>query len=235
MLQMVKCREISESFLTSVPIDTSANEVMMSYSNHILFTDKITTEAEDIELLKENPWILLEACTMNFYDYLYENKNDVISSMFFYRVDNIRRLVKRVFKKSIFIKTKLQQSGVTIYQINVNGLSSYGKTLLNKMNFEDEIPFEWKKLYFYDKLSNCEREGIYAFKDYVCAHDVQVIKELEQLMRNPLFLSMDISALSISECEKNEIVQTILKNSAEAVICIEKHHSFYLKRICWKR
>ncbi|MEY8369603.1 hypothetical protein AALA24_12680 [Anaerovoracaceae bacterium 42-11] len=198
---------------------------------------------EELNDILNYPWIALQACTTYYYDFLYEKEgrgNTVTEVMFFLEneIETAWNLIKKTFRKALLFKTSLIPANVEIYRVDVTGISNYGKSLLTSLDEHGELPLIWKRLFLSGVYPCKDSEGIY---DFITEN--KIIKQpekkmLQVLMKNPFFNYMDLSAISLTECEEDYNIQFILQQSSQAVISVEKDDTtfgYYTKRLCWKK
>ncbi|MEG2528770.1 MAG: hypothetical protein RSB02_01730 [Anaerovoracaceae bacterium] len=220
-------------------ISISSMEMVDFNSIHRTYEMNYSISAKEIEILYKNPWILLQACNMHFYDFLYcekDNKNDVVGTMFFLEreIEEIRETIKKVFRTSLFLKTNVESNNQLVYKVDVNGITELGETALQQLNLKGAIPNTWKELYLTDTSPMIEKEGIYVFDKPSILQKNNCDNSLNKLLKNPFFCSMNISNIPLMYCEESRVVQEILRICKEAIIIVEKHNSQYLKTVCWE-
>lgn len=183
--------------------------------------------------IKENPLILLNACTMHFYSALYGDKSDICKYMIFDKsdFDKIHKAVSCVFKKiTCFISKTTDNEDIYIYK--VQGINELGEKLLIKMEENKSIPKMWQDLYLSGKCPENEAEGVYAFKSNDKVYKEES-KMLDSLLENPFFSSMDVSNLTVEEAEETPYIGKILDVNKNALFCFERHCGYCIKTLCW--
>ena len=227
--------------LTDIQISIAEDEVEISDEHtHPLFIQSETTISEnEIVVLKEHPWILLQLCTMHFYDFIYGKGSmeaDIVETMFCLEneVEDIWLLIKKLSRKSLFFRTMIVPENTRVYKIELTGISGFGETVLAKLDNQGEIPAMWKMLYLSNSYPLPEDEGIYCFTNSPAVQENSRVDAMDRLLKNPFFRWMDISTIPLTHCEEMEGIQKILKKSSRAVVFVEEDESNYFKRIFWK-
>lgn len=240
MLQMAEDAERYMT-LTDIQINIAEEETEMSdeYTHSLFIQSETTISENEIAVLKEHPWILLQLCTMHFYDFIYGKGSmeaDIVKTIFCLenQVEDIWFLLKKLFWKSLFFRTTIVPENTRVYKIELTGISGFGETLLAKLDDQGEIPAMLKMLYLFNSYPLPEDEGSYYFTNSPAVQENSRVDAMDRLLKHPFFRWMDISTISLTNCEEMEGIQKILKESRRAVVYVEEDESYFFKRILWK-
>lgn len=116
--------------------------------------------------------------------------------------------------------------------ISLRGITPTGEEILAKLLAENKIPYELKELYINKKVSDDATLGLYRITDCYQAYESDFLQEL---INNKYNNSLDISALTLSECMNNEICNYIALNKKDVYIYVTSAYNsrFNTKHLIW--
>lgn len=224
--------------LANIQIETSDFEWVTNHSYSFPINTKCISKKE-IDMLVSNPRLLLQACTMHFNSFIYNiegKETNIVERMFFSKdeIELIWELIKQIFQRPILFKGRTIFDNQVVYRVDARGVTPFGDALLKALDGKELIPDIWKKLYLLDRVPPTENEGTYYFDSFPMMQEPYSQNLIDKLLMDPYFRFMDISNISLVDCEKNKDIQKILSRSQEAVIFVEKYEEQCIKRLCWK-
>lgn len=225
--------------LDNIQIEASDFEWFAHQSYPLPVNSETCISETEVRLFSEHPRLLLQICTMHFHKFLYHRTaggTSIVERMFFSEdeIDSVWGLSKQVFQNPILFKGRTRSDNQIVYRVDAKELTPTGDVLLKVLDVKGLIPDIWRKLYLSGRFPPIETEGIYYFDSFPAAQETHAKNSMDKLLTDPYFRSMDISNISLANCERNADMQKLLSNCREAVIFVEEHKGQYLKRLCWK-
>lgn len=218
---------------TSVQIETFGDLQFLGWNE-----DAYCTENEIISLLEKSAQLMLTLMQQYYLQKITEQKK-YCSSMFFSKTfyEKIKDAIYILFFHKSAYKGYCSDFGKVVH-VQVQGVSDYAITMLNKMQVEKKFSKDIERLYFENKIINdFSNEELY---EYVgTAHSVQKesLSFLNSVSKEKFLHSINISGVSLDEFEKTGFIQSLLKNNKRVYLytpeCDFKKNT-YFKYIIWE-
>lgn len=235
---MEKDKELLQ-ILTNIQIETSDFMQIDCYNQLLSSESKNFISEYDIDLFIQHPRFLLQACNMHFNEFIccQEGRATNIVERTFYSPKEINCIwdsCRFFFHKPLLLKGKMLSDNQDIYRIDAKILTLLGERLLHVLDSRGLLPDLWRQMYLSDTLPPEEREGVYSFDVFPERKMVGCGNNLDKMLLDPYFRSVDVSNLSLSKCNEIDWIKNILSNCQDAVVFVEKRNGQYIKRLCWK-
>lgn len=224
--------QISVYKRVAVQVETPDDIQFIKWENAVT-----TSENEIISLLEESVQLVLKLAEQ-YYLHTLKAKNNLCGSMFlsvsfFERAKNT---IYSLFSHKSAYKVFCQGFG-EIVQVQVQGISDYAVTVLNKMLAEKKIPKDIERLYFKKEIvRDFSNEEMYECVATEHGSQIELPNFLDCVAKDSFIHGIDISGVSVDEFEKTGFIQLLLNKNKRVYLCITKcdfKRKTYFKSIIW--
>lgn len=218
---------------TSVQIETFGDLQFLEWNDNAC-----CSENEIFSLLEESAQIMLVLLQQYYLQNLTEQKKHC-SSMFFSEnsYEKIKDAVYILFFHKSAYKGYCSDFGKVVH-VQVQGVSDYAVTLLNKMHMEKKFSKDIERLYLKNEIiDDFSNEVLYEYVGTGCNGQKESSSFLNCVSNDNFIHSINISGVSMDEFEKMGFVQSLLKNNKKVYLytseCQFKKNT-YFKYIIWE-
>lgn len=147
--------------------------------------------------------------------------------------EKVKDTVSLLFKKVLFFSTKTEYEEKPMYVIQVSGTSDLGAEIIEQIDCESDLNKMLSIVYINGTLSSqkCEQSVFICTPDESDKNLPDFDESINELFRNKYFNSFDVSALTLAECEKCELLRKITYKKGKSFILTEQlYDDIQLKR-----
>lgn len=201
--------------------------VRFSYPEHLDFyhwdTSQKATEQEARACLQASEWLLLEFAAQGFYD---ESQFPLHTSIL--ETANLferqKQVLSLLFARVTACPILLPSAREPMCEVKVRGLSGDGHDILERFRQEEWFPPELCDLYGNRTIaSDWEEQAFFRVLqgDETSGNPLGPSRQSgfwQKLWSNPLFRSLDLSGLTLHQCEGNALVREIVRRRDEVFL-----------------
>lgn len=211
---------------------TSASPVILRSANKCL--------AEELREIVENaPAILLSLYEHHFYLQLLGDKDRTNSDMYFDNKDfeKVRDVLPSLFQQAVLSDVYHTNSQRGFCLVTVRGITQLGEAVVKSMQADGRAPKELKKLYCTPFCIDVQSKlGLYALSEGAAENEYVASPFINAVLEDKSIRGMDISCLSLQQCEQDGLLQFLVSKSATSYLYIDVYpkSQIRMKRFLWR-